>query len=418
MIEVALIKAPPLAPRQIYGRPALERLMATCQRAGIKRFVILTEAEAGESDAALGGYRGNPAVSVMADAQAPGATPRDDAACLMLQGNLAVTITELKSLIQAAAALPGRIVAIEDSDEPAAGVIAAGRLSQFLTGGWRERAVIAGRAPIILDDRHGGTRGAELRLARNLRLESAERDAPMARWLDRRISWRISDRLAHTAVTPNQVTWAGTALGLVSAWLLAIPGYWPRLAGAALFVVTITLDGVDGELARLKMMESRFGARLDVVTDNLVHLALFAGIMIGCHRASGNNTFWILLILLIGGFACCVIAGGRARSTRRDRQWLLSLERATGRDFGYLLLLLAILGKIDYFAWGAAFGSYAFAAIVWTMARRRAAADEPSGASAGNPQSNEIHNAGLLHELRELWREAAAHFVQRAPGID
>jgi phosphatidylglycerophosphate synthase len=332
MIEIALLEAPPMAYRQIYGRSSLERLIAACLRVGIKRFWIVAYTEAAELDAALGMYRGDPAVRVIRDLQAPREPLGDDFACLMLRGDLAVTITELKNLIQAAAAHPGRIVALEDTDGPAAGVIAVGRLSQFLTGAWRERAVIAGRAPILLDGRHGGTRAAELRLARNLRLESAERDAPMARWFDRRISWRISDWLAHTPVTPNQVTCTATALGLLSAWLLAIPAYWPRLAGSALFVATIILDGVDGELARLKMMESRFGARLDVVTDNLVHLALFVGIMIGCYRASGNAAFWILLILLIGGFACCVAAGGQARGSRHDRQWLLSLERATGRD--------------------------------------------------------------------------------------
>jgi hypothetical protein len=310
MVEVALIEAPPLAQSLIHGRPLLERLIATCQRAGIKRLFIVAATEARYFNAALGVYRANPAVQVVADLKVLCETLGDGSACLMLRGNLAVTITELKNLIQAAAALPGKIAVVEDTDAPPAGVIAVGRPSQFLPDPWRERPVIAGRAPIILENRRGGTRGAELRLARNLRLESAERDAPMARWFDRRISWRISDQLAHIAVTPNQVTWVATTLGLLSAWLLAIPRYWPRLEGAALFVVTITLDGVDGELARLKMMESRFGARLDTVTDNLVHLALFAGIMVGCYRASGNVAFWILLILLIGGFACCVIAGG------------------------------------------------------------------------------------------------------------
>jgi hypothetical protein len=80
-------------------------------------------------------------------------------------------------------------------------------------------------------------------------------------------------------------------------------------------------------------------------------------------------------------------------------------------------LLLAILGKIEYFAWGAAFGSYAFAAIVWTLAHHGAAvAAEPSGASAANPPPGEMHHPGLLQELKALWRQAAGRFHRRAPG--
>ena len=131
-------------------------------------------------------------------------------------------------------------------------------------------------------------REAELRLARDLRLESAWKDSPLARWVDRRLSWRISYRLAHTPVTPNQVTLAGTALGLLSAWLFAFPGYWPRLAAAVLLMVAITLDGVDGELARLKLAESRLGAQLDTVGDTLVNIAIFGSILTGCYRASGS----------------------------------------------------------------------------------------------------------------------------------
>jgi hypothetical protein len=79
-----------------------------------------------------------------------------------------------------------------------------------------------------------------------------------------------------------------------------------------------------------------------------------------------------------------------------------------------------MLGKIDYFAWGAAFGSYAFAAIVWTMAHRGGAniADEPSVADAANDATSDIHNRGLLHELSELWHGATARFIHRAPTID
>ena len=86
------------------------------------------------------------------------------------------------------------------------------------------------------------------------------------------------------------MTLANTALGFVIAWMFAhspATGYrcWRRI----LFVISITIDGVDGELARLKMAETKAGARLDAITDNIVHIAIFLGIGIGSYRAAHNT---------------------------------------------------------------------------------------------------------------------------------
>jgi phosphatidylglycerophosphate synthase len=420
MAEIAVVEGSPRAATLIYGRPLLERIIAACVQVGIKRFLVIAghgmAGSDGELCAALGRYCGSATVRVIENPASLTEAADTEASCLMLRGNLAVSVTELKKLLRTAA--HDQIVAFEDKDAPADGVIAVGPLRKFASDDdWRQKAIIVGRIPIVVDGRRGGARSAEIRLASSLRFESAERDAPMARWFDRRISWRISDWLARTRVTPNQVTCVATALGLLGAWLFATPRYWPRLFGAALFVVTITLDGVDGELARLKMAESRAGAALDIVSDNVVHVALFAGIMIGCYRASGSAAFWILLILLMGGFASCVIAGGRARTVRNDREWLLALERATGRDFGYILLLLAIAGQIEYFAWGAAFGSYIFAAIVWwmTITPAHALHNDGSQATASAMDQGDVSNHGLLHELTEVWRGVTAWFAQTRP---
>ncbi|PWU22731.1 MAG: hypothetical protein C5B48_09770, partial [Candidatus Rokuibacteriota bacterium] len=210
---------------------------------------------------------------------------------------------------------PGDVVALASTDAARAGTVAVGPLRRLIEA--HHTGVVgatpAGWLPFALTGGDEDAREAELRLARELRRESAERDAPMARWLDRRLSWRISRRLAYTRVTPNHVTVAATALGLLSAWLFLSPDYWSRLSAALLLLVSTTLDGVDGELARLRLTESRLGARLDTLTDNLVHVALFAGILTGCYRASGSRAYFGLLAILLGGFALCTMAGWRAR---------------------------------------------------------------------------------------------------------
>ena len=142
-------------------------------------------------------------------------------------------------------------------------------------------------------------------------------------------------------------------------------------------------------------------------TDNLVHLALFIGVMIGCYRVSNSRAYLALLAILVGGFVACVVAGHRARRAGRgDRDWFEKLERLTGRDFTYLLLMLAIVNRIDFFAWGTAFGTYVFAAVLWYCSQRRALIPVDCFDESFVAQE-QAENIGLLAELRELSRGRA-----------
>jgi phosphatidylglycerophosphate synthase len=187
-----------------------------------------------------------------------------------------------------------------------------------------------------------------------------------------------------------------------------------RLWAALLFLFSTTLDGVDGELARLKIAESRSGARLDTLTDNLVHVALFAGIMVGCYRASGSASYFSLLIVLLGGFFLCALTGRRATRANGDQEWIAKLERLTGRDFAYLLVVLALFDRVHYFAWATTFGTYVFAFFLWRLTTRRWGASVPtSPESSGAEGASEYENRGLLVEIRDLWHGVAAPPARR-----
>ncbi len=295
--------------------------------------------------------------------------------CVSFSGNLVFAKSQLARVLRAHASNPQSVYRTASTDREQGGEIATGPIGEILKRGGtstRLAAPAASLLPFALNGRPEDREEAELRLAKSIREESAHKDAPMARWVDRRISWRISYWLANTRVTPNMVTVANTAFGLTSAWMFSVPNYWMRLFAAIFFLISITIDGVDGELARLKMVESEFGGALDVATDNIVHVAVFAGLLIGCYRVDDSRAYLYLIPILLGGFMMCAYAVRRAFKVKGEQAaaWLDKVDRWSGRDFAYLLVVLAIANRLEYFAWGAAFGSYAFALVLlWITGR-------------------------------------------------
>src|SRR5262249_4661446 len=126
-------------------------------------------------------------------------------------------------------------------------------------------------------------------------------DGFMARHFDRHISLQISRRLAPTDVKPTQVTMLSVAVGLSGApFFLSAHWFWQTVV-ALLFLLHSILDGCDGELARIKFQESRYGGIFDYWGDNVAHVAIFGCLAVGWALSSAATwPLWLGTAAIIG----------------------------------------------------------------------------------------------------------------------
>jgi phosphatidylglycerophosphate synthase len=227
---------------------------------------------------------------------------------------------------------------------------------------------------------------ADLAVARKRLLRSLVKDSDgfMARHVERPISLMISRWLAETAITPNQMTLISLAVGVAGApFFLSAQPLW-QTVGALLFLVHSILDGCDGELARLKYQESRWGGLLDFWGDNVVHVAVFACMAVGWSIAVGAA--WPLVFGAAGVLGTIASAGLVYWRVLRDKsasgplftsvavktphRLTRLLDAASRRDFIYLVIALSLFGKASWFLVASAIGAPAFFILLVVVALR------------------------------------------------
>ncbi|HEU0274408.1 MAG TPA: CDP-alcohol phosphatidyltransferase family protein [Candidatus Udaeobacter sp.] len=113
---------------------------------------------------------------------------------------------------------------------------------------------------------------------------SKPQDGFVSRFLNRPISRRVTSFLLKFPIRPNGWTISIFVLPLIAGAFLLRGDYAGVLIGAAVFQVFSILDGCDGEIARAKNLESKFGERLDSVCDFLGSLIYVLALGFGLHR--------------------------------------------------------------------------------------------------------------------------------------
>jgi phosphatidylglycerophosphate synthase len=143
--------------------------------------------------------------------------------------------------------------------------------------------------------------------------------------------------LSHTRVTPNQVTFGGVLVSILSAIAFAQGRYSCYVLGALLFYIAGLFDEMDGMLARVKFAESPSGTWLEGLADGLSYLLLFGGITIGLGHQYGSAAIWVGVALVVGAAVAVITTSlQRKRATTPDRpqEYLARFYHLLEKDSG------------------------------------------------------------------------------------
>ncbi|NLL17650.1 MAG: NTP transferase domain-containing protein [Clostridia bacterium] len=118
------------------------------------------------------------------------------------------------------------------------------------------------------------------------------KDGFISRTINRKFSLRITKLLASTKITPNQMTVFSFLIAALSAASFAMLS---PLVGGLLAQLSSILDGVDGEIARLKFLKSRYGELFDSLLDRYADYLIVMGMSYAWFGATEHTTTALLV---------------------------------------------------------------------------------------------------------------------------
>ena len=199
-------------------------------------------------------------------------------------------------------------------------------------------------------------------------------DGMVDRYLNRPISLILTKFFLKTSITPNAITLLSFFIGSLSAYFFSLGGYLNPIIGGLLFQFSSVVDCSDGEVARLKFMESSFGKWLDITLDNIAHLLIFSGITWAVvHHPQGYDFLaWGLLSLVGIIFSFIMVTLSLQISSPREKgpevrtynrmQGIISMM--ANRDFSIVILIFAFWAKLPWLLILVGCGSNLFAFIL------------------------------------------------------
>ena len=254
---------------------------------------------------------------------------------------------------------------------------------------WLERAAVDGHVRVLSTETNqshwyqdvrdaADIKAAEKKLFNSLK---GEFEGLVDRFFNRKVSRWFTRIFLAAGLSPNVITILATLVGLVAAAGFGVGTYSTGIIAALLFQLAAIIDCCDGEVARLTFTESPFGAWLDITMDNVVHMAIFAGIATGSYlRMAGGDGAWVPLALgsaaiLGNGLSFWLVT--RAQKIKASSGWKTPVQAAwsdfmlknvASRDFSVVVLMFAVIGKLEWFLGLAAIGSVVFSLLMlWVI---------------------------------------------------
>jgi phosphatidylglycerophosphate synthase len=178
-------------------------------------------------------------------------------------------------------------------------------------------------------------------------------------------------------ISPNVVTGMSLTASLSAAVCFLTPGYGMALLGALLFQLAAVLDCCDGDVARSTGTTSKFGERLDLLSDNLSYAAVFLTLgWAGSEQADSWMPMAAGVSATIGSsLSIWMIVSRKLLETHRSTVPPV-IHAVANRDFSIALILFTAVEAQQVFLILAAIGSNGFLIASLYAVKARASGDE------------------------------------------
>ena len=179
--------------------------------------------------------------------------------------------------------------------------------------------------------------------------------------------------LAHTRLTPNQITIVSLLFGVAAAAAYTAGNPFVVLAGLLCFHLHVLLDYVDGEVARCRGETSVKGAYFDLMTDRLTFplLVFCAGVGVYNQRSDASALivgFIATFGLLLDKFAVDCWYRANSGAPEIEDRYVAAPDRSGWRVWKSRLSLLAVMARgltafLTYTAFAAFLDAYGLVAV-------------------------------------------------------
>ncbi len=170
-------------------------------------------------------------------------------------------------------------------------------------------------------------------------------DSPIIdKYIIRKISGFISGFLSRTPVTPNQVTIISLILGIISGIFFSLGEHTYTITAGLLYFLSTVFDQCDGEVARLKQMETEFGRKLDIIVDAIANAVIVIGITIAVYVKMDFALVIIAGFLAVTGISISLLLTTYfSHDSKKNTGTKDMLDKLNNKDFFYIIMLLSVI---------------------------------------------------------------------------